>query len=105
MRRREFITLVGGTAAGWPLAARAQQAGKIWRVGILGPSLNSLSTAAQHQVFLAELKALGFSEGKNLNIVYGRVDDPRGAFVALTSPDERPTLLVAFRALAWTVFD
>jgi len=51
------------------------------------------------------LKALGFSEGKNLNIVYGRVDDPRGAFVALTSPDERPTLLVAFRALSWTVFD
>ena len=38
--------------------------------------------AAQHQAFLAELKALGFSEGKNFTIEFGRVDDPRGAFVA-----------------------
>jgi putative ABC transport system substrate-binding protein len=94
VRRRDFITLIGGAAAGWPLAARAQQAGKVWRVGILGPSLNSSSTAAQHQVFLAELKALGFSEGKNLNIVYGRVDDPRGAFVAAVELMRSPIDLI-----------
>jgi len=80
--RREFITLLGGAAVAWPLAARAQQAGKVWRIGILGPSLNVSTMAAQHQAFLAELKALGFSEGKNFTIEFGRVDDPRGAFVA-----------------------
>ena len=81
MKRRQFITHIGA-AVTWPLAARAQQVGKVWRIGILGPSPNTSSMAAQHQAFLAELKALGFSEGKNFTIEYSRVDDPRGPFVA-----------------------
>ena len=81
MKRREFITLLGGAAA-WPVAARAQQAGKVWRIGVLGATLNVPNLAAYYQAFLAELKALGFEEGKNFTIDYHRVDDPRGTFVA-----------------------
>jgi putative ABC transport system substrate-binding protein len=79
--RREFITLLGGAAAAWPLAARAQQAGKPIRIGFIGASLNSSGMAAQYQAFLTELNELGFSEGKNIVLDYRRLDDPtRGPF-------------------------
>jgi putative ABC transport system substrate-binding protein len=81
MKRREFITLLGGAAV-WPLAARAQQTGRARRIGILGPSLDSPTNTAQHQVFLTEMKALGLVEGKNFTVEHQRVDDPRGVFVA-----------------------
>jgi len=80
--RREFITLLGGAAATWPLAARAQQPDKVIRIGILGPSLNSVATAANYKAFVAELGQHGFKEGQNLVIEYRRVDDSRGPFVA-----------------------
>jgi putative ABC transport system substrate-binding protein len=68
MRRREFITLLGGTAA-WPVAARAQQAGKLPTVGFLGPTTRS----AQVQwiaAFLQRLGQLGWIEGRTFAIVY-----------------------------------
>src|ERR1700738_3462695 len=82
MQRREFITLLGGAAAAWPLAARAQQAGKIARIGFLGPSRDSPPPIAYYQAFLARLRALGFSEGENLRVEYRALNDPRGPFVA-----------------------
>jgi putative tryptophan/tyrosine transport system substrate-binding protein len=94
VRRRDFITLVGGVAATWPLATGAQQPDKVWRIGILGPSHDTPATAAQYQAFLAEMKALGFNEGKNFTINYGRVDDPRGAFVAAAELMRSPIDLI-----------
>ena len=82
MKRRQFIGLLGATAVGSPLAARAQQAGKVYRIGILGTTITSPSMAVNHRAFLVELEKLGFSEGKNLLIEHRLVNDPRGAFVA-----------------------
>src|SRR5215472_15812718 len=65
MRRREFITLLGGAAA-WPLAARAQQAAKVVRLGYLAPArLPSLIEALR-----AGLRDFGYVEGQNLAIEY-----------------------------------
>jgi putative tryptophan/tyrosine transport system substrate-binding protein len=69
MRRRNFITLIGGAAAGWPLAARAQQAGKLPAIGFLGsttPSAESQRTAA----FVGRLRELGWIEGRTIAIEY-----------------------------------
>src|SRR5712691_8351424 len=66
LRRREFITLLGG-AAGWPLAARAQQAGKLPTIGFLGAntaSIDSHRTAA----FVQRLRELGWIEGRTIAI-------------------------------------
>src|SRR5450755_4625406 len=67
MRRREFITLLGGAAAAWPLAARAQQPGRVRRIGVLLPG-NS-ATAARNprmQAFYKALQELGWIEGQNV---------------------------------------
>jgi putative tryptophan/tyrosine transport system substrate-binding protein len=69
MRRREFITLIGGAAATWPLAARAQQTGKQPTIGFLGggtSSAQSLWTAA----FVQRLRELGWIEGRTIAIEY-----------------------------------
>jgi ABC-type uncharacterized transport system substrate-binding protein len=68
MRRRELITLLGGVAAGWPLAARAQQAGKLPVIGFLGASAAAFGpwTAA----FVTRMRELGWIEGRNFTIEY-----------------------------------
>ncbi|HEY3641655.1 MAG TPA: ABC transporter substrate-binding protein [Xanthobacteraceae bacterium] len=75
MKRRDFLTLLGGAAAAWPLAARAQQAGKIARVGVLSNGLDNPVAAYGYPIFLAELRKLGFTEGQNLVVEYRRVDE------------------------------
>ena len=66
MRRREFITLLGGAAAAWPLAARAQQLQKMPRIGTLMPSPVEVSTSLD--AFLQGLHDLGYIEGQNIAI-------------------------------------
>jgi putative ABC transport system substrate-binding protein len=82
MRRRDLIALLGGAASAWPLIARAQQAGKVFRIGFLGVSRDAPGTAANYQAFSDELRENGFSEGQNLVIEYRWSNDPRGVSVA-----------------------
>jgi putative ABC transport system substrate-binding protein len=70
MRRREFITLLGGTLA-WPLAARAQQAERMRRIGAFtGLAADDSVTKARLAAFRQELERLGWSEGRNVHIDY-----------------------------------
>jgi len=69
MKRREFITLLGGAAAAWPLVAHAQQAAKIPRIGLLSP-FSPANTAIWHKAFLRGLRDLGWVDGKNIAIEY-----------------------------------
>jgi putative tryptophan/tyrosine transport system substrate-binding protein len=67
MRRRDFITLLGGAAAAWPLAARAQQPGRVRRVGILMPYPKGDSEhEARVRAFKQELAKLGWTDGANV---------------------------------------
>ena len=75
MRRRDFITLVGGTAAAWPLTARGQQAQQLARIGLLAPTPDNALFAKNFPAFLAELRKLGFTEGQNMIIEHRRMDE------------------------------
>jgi putative tryptophan/tyrosine transport system substrate-binding protein len=70
MQRREFITLFGGTAATWPLAARAQQPAKMKRIAIVSPATKigdmGVNGIRFYRMFFEELGRLGYDEGRNL---------------------------------------
>src|SRR5437016_7410177 len=68
MRRREFITFLGGLAAAWPITGRAQQAAKVARIGYL--STNLASSPYHHEAFRQGLRDLGYVEGRNVVIEY-----------------------------------
>jgi len=71
MRRRDFITLIGGAAVAWPLAARAQQGDRVRRIGVLmNIAADDSETQARRAAFLQGLQELGWSEGRNLRIDY-----------------------------------
>ncbi len=69
MKRRDFITLLGGAAATWPIAARAQQPEQLRRIGVLSyiPE-DDAEGQARHAAFTKVLGQLGWSEGRNLRI-------------------------------------
>jgi putative ABC transport system substrate-binding protein len=91
MRRRQFITLLGGTAATWPLAVRAQQPARMRRIGVL---MNLVSDDHESQArigaFLQGLQEFGWAVGRNIRIDYrwaagdaDRVRQYAGELVAL----------------------
>ena len=69
LRRREFISLLGGAAAAWPLAARAQQRGRPPTIGFLGaPTL--ANGRPWLDAFVQRLRELGWIEGRTITIDY-----------------------------------
>ena len=75
MKRREFMTLLGGGAAAWPLAARGQAARKRPLVGWLGGGSQHEQVAMRnHDAFVQGLREHGYEDGKNVDIVYRWAD-------------------------------
>src|SRR5262249_4946896 len=88
MKRREFITLLGGAAV-WSLAARAQQQGKVPRIGII-------DDAPMWNAFRQGLRDLGYLEGQNIAFEYRRADDaPERLAEAATDLARRPVDIIA----------
>src|SRR5437868_11007593 len=80
MRRREFITALGGAAAAWPLAAGAQQNEPVRRIGVLMTTADDREGQRRLSAFRAGLEKRGWSEGKNIRIeVNWAVSDPERA--------------------------
>jgi DNA-binding LacI/PurR family transcriptional regulator len=69
MQRRKFIILLGGAAATWPVAARAQQADRVRRIGVLiGYAEDDPETKVRLAAFRQRLEKRGWSEGRNVQI-------------------------------------
>jgi putative ABC transport system substrate-binding protein len=114
MRRREFIGLVGGAVA-WPIAARAQQSNRVYRIALVSPA-TPISAFGGHPYFLSffeELRRLGYDEGRNLAVVRfsgeGRAE--RYAELAQEVVRAKPdvivtassTMVLAFKAASSTI--
>ena len=81
-RRRAFITLLGGAAAAWPLAARAQEPGRVYRLGALIPAGRETPAVV---AFFDEMRLHGFIEGRNLDVVQGGFNVPRDRIDAMVA--------------------
>jgi putative ABC transport system substrate-binding protein len=85
VRRREFITLLGGAAA-WPLAARAQQAGKVWRIGVFsGASRPASPESSYFGGFLQGMHELGYVEGRDFVIEWRFADGDYARFASFAA--------------------
>ena len=96
MRRRDFISLVGGAAAAWPLTAGAQQGGQIARVGFLGAAPGNPLFDSGYSPFLAELRKLGFNEGQNLIVENRRADEGASKVFAAAAELSKVDVFVTF---------
>jgi ABC-type uncharacterized transport system substrate-binding protein len=80
VRRREFITFLGGMTA-IPVVVRAQEVGKVYRIGYFGPAQTSVPAVAYYRALLAQMRELGFNEGGNLRVEFRALEDSRGMSV------------------------
>jgi putative ABC transport system substrate-binding protein len=92
MRRREFVTFLGGAAVAWPVPLRAQEAGKSYRVAYL-----TLAGGQDAVIVKQRLKELGYSEGKNLIFDYRSAEGKmeRLPQLAAESAATNPDVIVA----------
>ena len=86
MKRREFITLLGGMTVAWPLGARAQQSGKVARIGFLsGASPNTAGYPNRVAALRSGLRDHGYVEGANLVIEYRWAEENYARLPALAA--------------------
>src|SRR5205823_252535 len=106
MKRREFISLLGGAAVVWPVGAHAQQGERVRRIGVLVPSFAQTDREVQARVaaFLESLRKLGWVEGRNFQITYrfaaGEPDRLKDAAEELVRSTPDVVVAVANGALA-----
>ena len=104
MRRRDFIALVGGAVAVWPLVARGQQGERLRRVGVL-VNLDSPSTQERLKAFLLELQKLGWTDGSNVqvDIRLGDNNSARVRSLATQLIAQKPDVVLAVGSLSVAV--
>ncbi len=96
MKRREFIRLLGGAAAAWPVAARAQQAERMRRIGILDTlAADDPEASVRHGAFMQGLQELGWTIGRNLrlDVRWAAADVGRARNVAAEIVDLGPEVI------------
>src|ERR1700687_4472186 len=98
MRRREFITLLGGAAAAWPVRVRAQQPDRVRRIGVLmGNDENDPEGKAVFSGFTQGLAELGWTDGRNLrmDVRWAADNVDRMRMFAKELVDLRPEMILA----------
>jgi putative tryptophan/tyrosine transport system substrate-binding protein len=102
MKRRQFITLIGGAAAAWPLAARGQQSSnKIPVVGVLWHAGSAEEESVYLSVLVKAFNDLGYVEGKNIHLDqrYPAENPERFRILARELVDEKPDVIIAVTVL------
>jgi putative ABC transport system substrate-binding protein len=105
LRRRDFISLLGGVAAAWPFAARAQQAERVRRIGVLAAyAENDPEAQARVVAFRQALQGLGWTEGRNIAMEYrwGAGDSGRARTFVAELVSLKPDVILAHGTPALT---